>query len=133
MLISLDANDPRPIYVQLMSQLKEQVVRGTLRPGDELPSVRELAATLEINLHTVHRAYQKLRDEGVIRLRLGRRAQVAEQREQPASPEEIASRLTSRLDELITDATHLGLTPADFRGLVDTRLRAKGNVNRRRS
>jgi DNA-binding transcriptional regulator YhcF (GntR family) len=124
MLVAVDEGDPRPLYAQLVTQIKEQIMSGELSPGEELPSVRELSTSLGINLHTVHRAYQKLRDEGVIQLRLGRRAKVAALRETPAGREEIESRLTVRLNELITEAFHLGLTPADFKRLVDGLLKA---------
>jgi GntR family transcriptional regulator len=132
MLISVDEADHRPIYAQLVVQIKEQIMCGALSPGEELPSVRELATSLGINLHTVHRAYQKLRDEGVIQLRLGRRAKVAALRRTPAGGEEIESRLTVRLNELITEAFHLGLTPADFKRLVDGLLKNRKKPRRDR-
>lgn len=119
MIVSIDEGDSRPIYVQIMAQIKEQIRTGILKPGDELPSVRELAASLGINLHTVHRAYQKLRDQGIIYLRLGQRARIAKPRELPVNQEEVESLLTGRLNELITEAFHLGLSPKDFRKLVD--------------
>ena len=119
MLVSIDETDSRPIYSQLAAQIKEQIMSGALSPGDELPSVRELSTSLGVNLHTVHRAYQKLRDEGVIQLRLGRRAKVAALRKTPAGREEVASRLNVRLNELITEAFHLGLSVDDFKRLVD--------------
>lgn len=125
MLISVDERDPRPIYEQIVGQVKEQVRTGELRPGDELPSVRELGESLGINLHTVHRAYQKLRDQGVINLRLGQRARIASLRTRPASPETVERELTSKLRELITEAYHLGLTQAEFRQLVDSLLQEK--------
>ena len=124
MLLHVDERDPRPIYSQLAAQVKEQIRRGLIRPGDELPSVRDLASALGINLHTAHRAYQVLRGEGVIVLRLGRRPRVAALREEPAGREEIQRRLTGRLNELITEAFHLGLSARDFRSLVDEMLRA---------
>jgi len=117
-LISLRDDDPRPIYGQIVSEIKEQIRAGTLVPGEELPSVRELAETLGINLHTVHKAYQTLREQGVIHLRLGRRARIAEVRTMPAGGDEIRA-LAHRLNELITEAFHLGLSEAKFRQLVD--------------
>lgn len=124
MLLHVDERDPRPIYSQLAAQVKEQIRRGDLRPGDELPSVRDLASALGINLHTAHHAYQVLRTEGVIVLRLGRRPRVAALRQGAADREEIERRLAGRLDELITEAFHLGLSSRDFRSLVDEMLRA---------
>jgi len=119
MLIGIRDSDPRPIYLQIITAVKAQIRAGTLRPGDELPSVRELADNLAVNLHTVHRAYQLLRDQGVIHLRLGQRARVAPLRQGPAAPEIVEAKLTNRLRELITEAYHLGLAPDDFRALVE--------------
>jgi len=119
MLISLDDQDVRPIFLQIAAQIKEQIRRGELHPGEDLPSVRELAGSLGINLHTVHRAYQKLREEGVVRFRLGQRAKVAPVREAPAQQEMIETRLVARLRELITEAYHLGVSPSEFQRLVD--------------
>lgn len=77
MLLSINEKDSRPIYLQIIGQVKEQVSSGSLHPGDELPSVRELADSLGINMHTVRNAYLKLRDQGIINLRLGRKARIA--------------------------------------------------------
>ncbi len=118
MLISISEEDQRPIYLQIAADIKDQIRTGDLSPGDELPSVRELADSLDVNLHTVHRAYQKLRDQGVIRMRLGQRAKIAPLRETPPDRESIESQLAGRLQELVTDAFHLGLSRADFLKLV---------------
>jgi len=123
-LLHVNDRDPRPIYLQLVAQVKELIHKGALRPGEELPSVRDVASALGINLHTAHRAYQVLRDEGVIVLRLGRRPRVSALREQPAGRHEVQQRLAGRLNELITEAFHLGLSERDFKSLVDERLRA---------
>jgi GntR family transcriptional regulator len=123
-LLHINDRDPRPIYSQLVAQVKELVHRGALRPGEELPSVRDLASALGINLHTAHRAYQVLRDEGVILLRLGRRPRVAALREHPAARREVQQRLAGGLNELITEAFHLGLSERDFKSLVDELLRS---------
>jgi GntR family transcriptional regulator len=123
-LLHVDEKDERPIYLQLVAQVKEQIRKGVIRPGDELPSVRDLASALGINLHTAHHAYQVLRGEGVIVLRLGRRPRVAALRERAAGQEEIQRRLAGRLNELITEAFHLGLSARDFRSLVDDMLRS---------
>ena len=124
MLLHVDEKDSRPIYTQLATQVKEQIRKGSLGPGDDLPSVRDVASALGINLHTAHRAYQVLRDDGVIVLRLGCRPRVAPLRERPAGPEEVQKRLAGRLNELVTEAFHLGLSPRDFRSLVDEALRS---------
>ena len=126
MLIAVNEEDPRPIYQQIASQIKEQIRTGDLRPGEELPSVRELAASLLVNLHTVHRAYRELREQGTITLRLGRRARVAPVRQRPASRKAVEKRLGGRLRELVTEAYHLGLSGADLRGLVEEAIETSG-------
>ena len=96
MLLTIDKNDARPLYLQIVIQIKEQIRQGTLKPGDELPSVRELAESLGINMHTVRSAYIKLRDQGIINLRLGRRATIARLK-QPANIEAVEAEIVARI------------------------------------
>jgi GntR family transcriptional regulator len=65
-MIHLDYRDARPIYSQIEGSIREQILAGILRPGDKLPSVRELAATLTINPNTIQRAYRDLEQQGWI-------------------------------------------------------------------
>ena len=122
MLLSINDQDPRPVYVQIVNQIKGQIQKGNLKPGDELPSVRELSASLGINMHTVRRAYGVLRDQKILAFRLGQQAKVAKLRTQPAGREEIAVVLEGRLQELITEAFILGLSPEDFRNVVNNQI-----------
>lgn len=71
MLITLDPNDGRPLYLQIMDDVRRAIVVGTLQAEDPLPSVRELAAELLVNPRTVSQAYQELEREGVIYVRRG--------------------------------------------------------------
>ncbi|HEX8152114.1 MAG TPA: GntR family transcriptional regulator [Thermoanaerobaculia bacterium] len=71
MLVNLDPQDARPLYLQIMDEVRRAVVVGTLRAEDPLPSVRELAAELVVNPRTVSQAYQELEREGVIYVRRG--------------------------------------------------------------
>lgn len=71
MLVRLDSEDSRPIYVQIVDEIRRALVRGALRPEDPLPSVRELAADLVVNPRTVLQAYQELEREGVVHVRRG--------------------------------------------------------------
>ena len=121
MLLSIDEHDNRPIYLQIVNQLKEQVGNGTLQPGDELPSVREVADSLGVNMHTVRSAYLKLRDQDIITLRLGRRAKIA-RRQPPAHNADLLADLKVRVKELITDARLIGLSLDDFLDLVSQQL-----------
>lgn len=121
MWLSIDEKDNRPLYVQIISQIREQVSSGVLKPGDELPSIRELADNLGINLHTVRSAYLKLRDQGIIDLRLGRRARIARLQERPDNTDAKA-KLEQRIKELITDAQLMGLSPKNIRDLVNRQI-----------
>jgi GntR family transcriptional regulator len=71
MLVNLDPNDARPLYLQIMDEVRRAIVVGTLRAEDPLPSVRELAGELVVNPRTVSQAYQELEREGVIYVRRG--------------------------------------------------------------
>lgn len=77
MLVSIDEGNRQPIYLQIVRQVKEQILVGELRAGDELPSVRELGQSLGISLHTARSAYQVLSEAGLVRVRLGKKARVA--------------------------------------------------------
>ena len=66
MFIELDDSLETPLYQQLRNQVVMGIASGRLAPGEGLPSVRALAADLGINMHTVHKAYAQLRDEGYL-------------------------------------------------------------------
>jgi len=119
MLIAIDEKDSRPIYLQIVAQVKEQVQKGEIKPGDELPPVRELADSLGINLHTVRGAYLRLRDQGVIDLRLGRRARIAHPRSTQASAGDVDRELGGQVRDLLADAFLLGLDAEDVHALLD--------------
>jgi GntR family transcriptional regulator len=71
MLVNLNPNDARPLYFQIMDEVRRAIVIGTLKAEDPLPSVRELAGELVVNPRTVSQAYQELEREGVIYVRRG--------------------------------------------------------------
>jgi GntR family transcriptional regulator len=77
MWVQLDERDARPIYVQIMDEVRRALVRGALRPEDPLPSVRDLASELVVNPRTVLQAYQELEREGVVYVRRGQGTFVA--------------------------------------------------------
>ena len=77
MWVRLDENDARPLYVQIMDEIRRALVRGTLQPEDPLPSVRELASELVVNPRTVSQAYQELERDGVVYVRRGQGTFVA--------------------------------------------------------
>lgn len=77
MRVTIQAGDPRPIYVQIMDEVRRALVVGTLRSDDPLPSVRELAAELRVNPNTVSQAYRELERDAVVYTRRGRGTFVA--------------------------------------------------------
>ena len=68
MYITIDFNSDEAIYVQLCNQVIMQIATNEIKEGDNLPSVRELADTIGINMHTVNKAYSILRQEGYLTL-----------------------------------------------------------------
>lgn len=77
MLVNVDPRDERPLYLQIMDEVRRALVSGTLRAEDPLPSVRELASELVVNPRTVSQAYRELEREGVIYVRRGQGTFVA--------------------------------------------------------
>ena len=111
MWVQIDDRDARPIYVQIMDEVRRALVRGALRPEDPLPSVRELAADLVVNPRTVSQAYQELEREGVVYVRRGQGTFVAsnvrpDARERQALARDVADRalLDARRNGLDVDA-----------------------------
>ena len=77
MLIEIDFNSDEAIYVQLQNQIIMGIATATIHEGDELPSVRQLADRVGINMHTVNKAYSVLKQEGFIQLDRRRGAVIA--------------------------------------------------------
>ena len=116
MLFRVDPSSPDPLFTQLAGQIRAAVAHGELVDGERLPGARELAASLDINLHTVLRAYQELRDEGVIELRRGRGAVVT-------APAQDNAELHAAIETLVRVARSLGIAPQTTTALVKEALR----------
>ncbi len=97
MIIRIHPSDPRPIYLQIMDEVRRALVMGTLAPEDPLPSVRQLAVQLRVNPNTVQQAYRELEREGWVYKRRGLGTFAAEvqtgQRERRALARELAKRM----------------------------------------
>ena len=65
-MVHLDYRDSRPIYAQIVDGFREQITGGVLRPGEKLPSVRDLAAQAQVNPNTMQRALTELEREGLL-------------------------------------------------------------------
>ena len=106
-MVHLDYRDARPIYTQIIDGFREQIAAGILQPGEKLPSVRELAATLAINPNTNQRSYRQLEADGWIAPVPGKGCFVCAA-EDPQQQEKF--RLLHQLDETVTGLTALGMT-----------------------
>jgi GntR family transcriptional regulator len=113
--------DPRsgvPVYRQMMDQIRYYVASGALKPGDQLPSVRELAQTLSVNPTTVVKAYNELQHEKVIELRHGKGAFVtANTNRFSARDQEKALRRIAR--QLAVEGGQMGATLEFVQDLID--------------
>lgn len=68
MILSIDFNSDEAFYIQLRNQIIIGIATGRIREGDSLPSVRQLADNISINMHTVNKAYSVLKQEGFVKL-----------------------------------------------------------------
>lgn len=118
MLVRIDPGSDVPLFDQVAGSVRMDMVAGTVRPGDKLAPARELAAALGVNLHTVLRAYQVLRDEGLVDMRRGRGAVAT-----PAAG--ALSQLRVEILELSRKALALGMSPESLAALVRDSLRAE--------
>jgi GntR family transcriptional regulator len=109
--LTVDPSSPLPLFEQVVAGIRGQVIDGDLAVGERLPAARELAASLDINVHTVLRAYQQLRDEGFIDLRRGRGAVVADRAGDYAQ-------LTKDIQRVVAEARRLDLTPGAIGALI---------------
>ncbi|HWA63761.1 MAG TPA: GntR family transcriptional regulator [Caulobacteraceae bacterium] len=101
-----------PIYVQLRDQLLGLIGSGRLRPGDQMPTMRQVAVALKIDLNTARRAYDELERLGAISLARGRGSFVSEHPPAPA-PERQAERIDDLARQVIARARTAGLDPRD--------------------
>jgi GntR family transcriptional regulator len=72
MLIEVDFHLGQPIYLQIVEQIRNKIERGELKPGDQLPTVRQMATELRVNFNTVARSYRILDEAGLISTQQGR-------------------------------------------------------------
>jgi len=103
LVLQIDLASPLPASEQIVRGLRATLLAGGFRPGDQLPSVRQLALDLGIHHNTVAGAYRQLAEEGWLELRRGRGATVIE-RPAPAPTPRAEAEFRKRLDELVVKA-----------------------------
>jgi GntR family transcriptional regulator len=112
-IVSIDARDRTPIYAQLERALRAAVATGRLQPGDQLPTVRQLAVDLSVNANTVARVYAELERAGVIETRRGVGSFVCGSAARAHPPREHDRRLRAFVTRLLADADAAGFTLED--------------------
>lgn len=120
MQIHISTNDGVPIYLQVVNQIKFLIASGRLSSGEELPPIRVLAAQLIVNPNTVARAYRELEIAGIVEKRRTAGTYVSEQGS-PLARRERVKILTERIDTLLAEASHMGVTLDDVMKLVQQR------------
>lgn len=111
MLLKIEPDSDMPLYLQLRNQIVAALVRGELVPDDRLPSVRQLARDLGINLHTVNKAYKVLEDEGYLKVIKRKGAIVGEP---PQYDRPYLEQLETELSALYTGARSHGVDESLF-------------------
>jgi GntR family transcriptional regulator len=109
-VVAVDPSDKTPIYAQLERGLRAAIAAGRLGPGDQLPTVRQLAVDLSVNANTVARVYTDLERDGVIETRRGVGSFISATPAQARSPREHERRLKAFATRVLADADAAGFT-----------------------
>jgi len=128
MLFKPNPSSGVPIYLQLMEQVKHAIETGALGPGEQLPGIRKVAEDLVINPNTVAKAYRELEHEGVIELRQGAGAFVADSGRAQMQAEK-RRRAQQIIESTVAKLMALGLTEEEMRRWFEAELlRLRGNL-----
>ena len=119
-IVSLDVHDRTPIYTQLDRGLRAAIAAGRLQPGDQLPTVRQLAVDLQVNANTVARVYAELERAGVLETRRGVGSFISATPAQARPPREHERRLRAFVTKVLADADAAGFTLDEVVAELDT-------------
>ena len=129
MLIQLNFKSGKPVYLQVVDQVKAAAASGALRVGEPLPSIRPLAEELRINRNTVAKAYAELEGQGVIETVPGRGCFLKENNS-PFRKDIRLKMVAEEIDAAIVQAHHLRVEDKEFLALVKERLEAFDETNK---
>ena len=132
MLIQLNFRSGKPVYLQVVDQVKAAAASGALRAGEALPSIRPMAEQLRINRNTVAKAYEELEAQGVIETIMGKGC-FLKQNNSPLKKEIRVKMVADEIDGAIVQAHHLQIGEREFLGLVKERLEAFERENKANS
>ena len=122
MYLTVDFEDRRPLYQQVVGGIKELIARGVLKQGVTLPSVRQVAGDLGVNLNTIAAAYRQLQEEGFVAVRHGSGAVVKARRSESLPEDELRKGLRAALTGLVL----AGLGEREILGMVRQELMEVG-------
>lgn len=122
MELRIDPDSAVPIYLQIVLSVKHQVATGRLKPGEQLPTVRELATDLRINPNTVARAYDQLDLDNVITTQQGRGTYVRERPDNAHLSRVRQEQLKALIDGVIGKALSTGYTTDEIQNTFDTQI-----------
>jgi GntR family transcriptional regulator len=123
MRFQLNLKSGKPVYLQLVDQVKSAVAAGAVRDGDPLPSIRPLAEELRVNRNTVAKAYAELERQGAIETLAGKGCFIRTT-QSPFRKDARLKLLTSEIDQAVVQAHHLQVDKDDFLRLAETRFDA---------
>ena len=129
MLIQLNFKSGKPVYLQVVDQVKAAAASGALRAGEPLPSIRPLAEQLRVNRNTVAKAYAELEGQGVIETVAGRGCFLKENHS-PFRKDVRLKMLAEEIDAAIVQAHHLRVEDKEFLDLVKERLEVFEQTNK---
>jgi GntR family transcriptional regulator len=118
----LNHNTGVPIYVQLQQQLQQRILSGQMAHGEQLPSVRELSAQLQINPLTVTKVYQLLERDGYLETRRGIGTYVSHQTPDLKANARRAQ-ISAAVEQLVVEALHLSLSEKEIQTLITQKFR----------
>ena len=121
MRLQLNFKSGKPVYLQIVDQVRAAVAAGSIRAGEPLPSIRPLAEELRVNRNTVAKAYAELEHERVIETVAGKGCFVRNAGT-PLKKKACLTLLAEEVDQAVVQAHHLQVTRAEFLKLVEERL-----------
>src|SRR5437867_10101423 len=123
MLFQLNFKSGKPVYLQVVDQVKAEAASGALQPGEPLPSIRPLAEELRVNRNTIAKAYTELESQGVIETIPGKGC-FLRPNNSPLKKDVRRKLLIEEIDQAVVQAHHLQVPRPEFLELVRERLQA---------
>jgi len=123
----LDFRSGVPVYIQLVEQVQAHLSRGKLKPGDQLPTVRQMASELRVNFNTVARAYRMLDEAGLISTQQGRGTYILESLEEDKAQSLKHSTLEAQVQRFLGQLARQGFSPVDVEASISEHLKDWNN------